>query len=84
MMKEKKGIMKKLFSKSFFIELDDALTYPSTEVICSAIDRYATECNEQLKFESKVKPIIFYLENVLYRAEVKLARGGYYISCSEV
>ncbi|MED0962086.1 DUF4318 domain-containing protein [Bacillus paramycoides] len=84
MMKEKKGIMKKLFSKSFFIELDDALTYPSTEVICSAIDRYATECNEQLKFESKVKPIIFYLENVLYRAEIKLARGGYYISCSEV
>ncbi|KMN44978.1 MULTISPECIES: DUF4318 domain-containing protein [Bacillus] len=84
MMKEKKGILKKLFSKSFFIELDDALTYPSTEVICSAIDRYATECNEQLKFESKVKPIIFYLENVLYRAEIKLARGGYYISCSEV
>ncbi|PFD37000.1 hypothetical protein CN285_21425 [Bacillus cereus] len=84
MMKEKKGIMKKLFSKSFFIELDDALTYPSTEVICSAIDRYATECNEQLKFESKVKPIIFYLDNVLYRAEIKLARGGYYISCSEV
>ncbi|EJR55234.1 hypothetical protein IIM_01319 [Bacillus cereus VD107] len=84
MMKEKKGILKKLFSKSFFIELDDALTYPSTEVICSVIDRYATECNEQLKFESKVKPIIFYLENVLYRAEIKLARGGYYISCSEV
>ncbi|MFJ8354244.1 DUF4318 domain-containing protein [Bacillus paramycoides] len=84
MMKEKKGILKKLFSKSFFIELDDALTYPSTEVICSAIDRYAIECNEQLKFESKVKPIIFYLENVLYRAEIKLARGGYYISCSEV
>ena len=84
MMKEKKGIMKKLFSKSFFIELDDALTYPSAEVICSAIDRYTTECNEQLKFESKVKPIIFYLENVLYRAEIKLARGGYYISCSEV
>ncbi|PFM63221.1 hypothetical protein COJ48_17365 [Bacillus cereus] len=84
MMKEKKGILKKLFSKSFFIELDEALTYPSTEVICSAIDRYATECNEQLKFESKVKPIIFYLENVLYRAEIKLARGGYYISCSEV
>ncbi|MCW9129835.1 DUF4318 domain-containing protein [Bacillus paramycoides] len=84
MMNEKKGILKKLFSKSFFIELDDALTYPSTEVICSAIDRYATECNEQLKFESKVKPIIFYLENVFYRAEIKLARGGYYISCSEV
>lgn len=33
MMKEKKGIMKKLFSKSFFIELDEALTYPSSEVL---------------------------------------------------
>ncbi len=46
MMKEKKGIMKKLFSKSFFIELDDALMYPSAEVITSAIERYAAECNE--------------------------------------
>ncbi len=33
-----KGIMKKLFSKSFFIELNDALTYPSGEVITSAIE----------------------------------------------
>ncbi|MGE7884732.1 DUF4318 domain-containing protein [Bacillus sp. NPDC094077] len=84
MMKEKKGIMKKLFSKGFFIELDEALTYPSVEVICLAIEGYAAECNEQLKFESKVKPITFYLENVLYHAEIKMARGGYYISCSEV
>ncbi len=38
--------MKKLFSKSFFIELDDALTYPSSEVICSAIEGYAVECDE--------------------------------------
>ncbi|HDR7795863.1 TPA: DUF4318 domain-containing protein [Bacillus luti] len=84
MVKEKKGIMKKLFSKSFFIELDNALTYPSAEFICSAIEKYATECNEQLKFESKVKPVTFYLENVMYYAEIKMARGGYYISCSEV
>lgn len=84
MMKEKKGIMKKLFSKSFFIELDDALTYPSSEVITTAIEGYVAECHERLKFESKVKPITFYLENVMYRAEIKMARGGYYISCSEV
>ncbi len=84
MMKEKKRIMKKLFSKSFFIELEDALTYPSSEVIISAIERYAVECQEQLNFESKVKPITFYLENVMYRVEIKMARGGYYISCSEV
>jgi len=84
MMKEKKGIMKKLFSKSFFIELEDALTYPSSEGITSAIEGYAAECNESLKFESKVKPITFYLENVMYSVEIKMARGGYYISCSEV
>lgn len=80
----KKGIMKKLFSKSFFIELDEALTYPSSEVITSAIEGYAAECNERLKFESKVKQITFYLGSVLYRVEIKMARGGYYISCSEV
>ncbi len=45
-----KRIMKKLFSKSFFIELDDALTYPSAEVIRSAIEGYAAECNGELKF----------------------------------
>ncbi|HDX9613400.1 TPA: DUF4318 domain-containing protein [Bacillus toyonensis] len=84
MMKEKKGIMKKLFSKSSFIELDEALTYPSAKFICAAIEGYATECKKQLKFESKVKPITFYLEDVLYSAEIKMARGGYYISCSEV
>ncbi len=79
-----KRIMKKLFSKSFFIELDDALTYPSAEVIRSAIEGYAAECNGELKFESKVKAIIFNLENVMYCAEIKMDRGGYYISCSEV
>ena len=84
MMKDKKGIMKKLFSKSFFIELDEALTYPSSEVISSAIEGYATECNERLTFESKAKPITFYLENVMYCAEIEMARSGYYISCSEV
>ncbi|MEM5637612.1 DUF4318 domain-containing protein [Bacillus toyonensis] len=78
------GIMKKLFSKSFFIELDDALTYPSAECIISAIEGYAAECNELLKFESKVKPITFYLDDALFSAEIKMARGGYYISCSEI
>ncbi|TKH10513.1 DUF4318 domain-containing protein [Bacillus wiedmannii] len=84
MKNEKKGIIKKLFSKSFFIELDDTLTYPSSEVITSAIEGYAVECHEHLKFDSKVKPITFYLGSVLYCVEIKMARGGYYISCSEV
>ncbi|WP_459503869.1 DUF4318 domain-containing protein [Bacillus sp. C1] len=84
MMKEKKGLLKKLLGKSFFIELDDALTYPSAETICVAIETYAAESKEKLKFESKVKPIAFYLENTLYQVDIRMAQGGYYISCSEV
>ncbi|PEA11472.1 DUF4318 domain-containing protein [Bacillus cereus] len=67
-----------------FIELEDALIYPSAEFIISTIEGYAAACNEQLKFESKVNTITFYLEDVLFSAEIKMARGGYYISCSEV
>ncbi len=59
--REERDYEKNYFLKVFFIELDDALTYPSGEVITSAIESYATECNEQLKFESKVKPITFLL-----------------------
>ncbi|PFA13223.1 MULTISPECIES: DUF4318 domain-containing protein [Bacillus cereus group] len=84
MMKEKKSLLKKLLGKSFFIELDDALTHPSTEIICMAIEAYAAESKEKLEFKSKVKPITFYLENTLYQVDIRMARGGYYISCSEV
>ena len=84
MMKEKKSLLKKLLGKSFFIELDDALTYPSTEIICMAIEAYAAESKEKLEFKSKVKSITFYLENTLYQIDIRMARGGYYISCSEV
>ncbi|EEL50980.1 DUF4318 domain-containing protein [Bacillus cereus] len=84
MMKEKKSLLKKLLGKSFFIELDDALTHSSTEIICMAIEAYAAESKEKLEFKSKVKPITFYLENTLYQVDIRMARGGYYISCSEV
>ena len=79
---EREEIMKNYFLK-FFIELDEAFNV-SIIKSSSAIEGYATECNERLKFESKVKPITFYLENAMYRAEIKMARGGYYISCTEV
>lgn len=84
MMKEKKGIMKKLFFKSFFIELDEVLMYLLLKVIILVIEGYVIECNERLKFESKVKLIIFYLENVMYCVEIKMVCGGYYIFCIEV
>ncbi|HEK9103022.1 DUF4318 domain-containing protein [Bacillus pfraonensis] len=84
MIQEKKSLLKKLLGKSFFIELDAALIYPSTEIICKAIETYAAESKEKLEFESKVKPITFYLENTLYQVDIRMARGGYYISCTEV
>lgn len=83
MMKEKKGLFKKILRKSFFIELDDALTYPSAEIICTAVEKYVKESQEQLEFVNKVKPITFRLNNTLYRADIRMARGGYYISCRE-
>ncbi|MEW9503115.1 DUF4318 domain-containing protein [Jeotgalibacillus marinus] len=83
-MKEKRGFFKRLLKKNFFIELDEALTYPSVQFICEAIEKYAAESKEQLRFESKVKPITFYLDNALYRVEIRMAQGGYYISCDEV
>jgi hypothetical protein len=81
---EKKGIFNKLLKKGFWIEIDETLTYPSNQIICQAIDKYAAESKEQLRFESKVKPITFYLGDKLFNVEVRMARGGYYISCSEV
>ncbi|MGN7896027.1 DUF4318 domain-containing protein [Bacillus sp. 22475] len=83
-MNEKNGFFKKLFKKSFFIELDEALTYPSAQTICQEIEKYAAGSKEELRFESKVKPVTFYLDDKLYRAEISMARGGYYISCNEV
>ncbi|MFF2176622.1 DUF4318 domain-containing protein [Lysinibacillus sp. NPDC058147] len=79
-----KDFFKKIVNKSFIIELDEALIYPSVQSICVAIEKYATESKEQLKFESKIKPITFYLDNTLYRVEIRMARGGYYISCIEI
>ncbi|KFN02298.1 DUF4318 domain-containing protein [Bacillus clarus] len=84
MVKAKKGLLKKLLGKSFYIELEDALTYPSAQTICETIEKYAAESREKLEFKSRVKSIHFHLENTRYRAEIRMARGGYYISCSEL
>ncbi|WP_154100494.1 DUF4318 domain-containing protein [Bacillus mycoides] len=81
---KKQRFLKKLLRKSFYIELDDSLHYPSVKTICSAVETYAIQSKEKLRFESKTKPITFYLEDTLYSADVRMARGGYYIFCREV
>ncbi|GLC89246.1 DUF4318 domain-containing protein [Lysinibacillus piscis] len=73
---------KKLRNKGFLIELHEALTYPSAKVICEAVEKHVTD-KEFLLFESTEKPVTFYLDDVLYRVEIKLAYGGYILHCKE-
>lgn len=72
-----------MFKKGFHIDLEDSLTYPSANVICSFIENYAKSTGEKLDFVSTQQPISFRLDNVPYIAEISMARGGYYIHCKE-
>lgn len=72
--------MGKFFRKSFDVELEDALTYPSTKTICETISN--KESN--IEFINKQKPITFKQENTIYAVKVKMARGGYILICIEV
>lgn len=72
--------MNKFFRKSFDIQLEDSLVYPSKNIICDSI----LKNQENVEFISKEKPIIFKLENEMYEVTIKMARGGYYLSCREI
>ena len=75
--------MFKFLKKSFSVDLDDALVYPSTQTVCNAIEKYFMWSKEKYQFVSTEKPITFYLEDKLYTAEITMARGGYIIKCIE-
>ncbi|WP_024295059.1 DUF4318 domain-containing protein [Lacrimispora indolis] len=72
-----------MFKKGFHIDLEESLTYPSTKVICSCIEKYAKSTGEKLVFINTQKPITFHLNDIPYIAEVSMIRGGYYIHCKE-
>lgn len=72
--------MGKFFRKTFDIELDDALTYPSAKTICEIISK--EESN--VEFINKEKPVSFKIEDVVYEVEIKMARGGYILHCKEI
>ena len=72
--------MGKFFRKTFDIELDDALTYPSSKTICETISK--KESN--IEFMNKEKPVSFKQENIIYEVKVEMARGGYILICTEV
>lgn len=72
--------MGKFFRKSFDIDLKDSLTYPSGKIICDSILRE----QKNAEFISKEKPVIFKIEDGIYEVDIKMARGGYYLSCREI
>ncbi|AQT84719.1 hypothetical protein B1222_10470 [Paenibacillus larvae subsp. pulvifaciens] len=83
-MKIRKRSLKRFFKKGFFIELDEALTYPSVQTTCEAIEKYAAESGQEVEFVSKGQPVTFYLAGKIYYVEISMARGGYYLFCREV
>lgn len=72
-----------MFKKSFILELEYSLKYPSIETICNMVEKYCKENNELLKWENKNEPISFYIDDVLYGVEIHMMRGGYELLCKE-
>ncbi|MFB1049354.1 DUF4318 domain-containing protein [Paraliobacillus sp. JSM ZJ581] len=72
-------MFKKLFRKAFLVDLDDALTYPTSKTICQAIQ----EQENDVVFLSEEKPIVFQLQETVYAVSIKSANGGYIIHCKE-
>ncbi len=78
-----KGIENMLFKKGFDLELDDGLTYPSSETICEAVLAYCKRTGESCTFESTKRPVSFLLNGIRYHVQVQMTRGGYYLHCKE-
>ncbi|MBL4933644.1 DUF4318 domain-containing protein [Clostridium paridis] len=74
---------KRLLNKSFSIELKDALDYPTSEKICEVIEAHCNKSKDKLQFIDKTNPVTFSLDGTKYEAKVNMARGGYYILCTE-
>ncbi len=71
--------MMKIFRKSFDINLDDALTYPTSKTICETIAKN----EDDIEFLSEESPVTFKKNNLIYEVEIKMARGGYILTCIE-
>jgi len=80
----RRSFYKRFFKKGFYIEIDDALTYPSKLTICQAIEQYAAENKKEVQFVSNAETVTFEYENRQYYVEIRMSRGGYYIFCREV
>jgi len=79
-----KGVEDMFIKKAFDIELDDALTYPTSQTICSYVEKYCIRSKVQPEFVSKESPVTFYINKDLYGVEIRMARGGYMILCKQI
>ena len=70
--------------KTFMLDLQDSLTYPSAETICAAVETYAREGKEELTFVSREKPVTFLLSGAVWRVDIGMIRGGYTLYCRQV
>ncbi|MBZ0312518.1 hypothetical protein AB2T96_15160 [Clostridium butyricum] len=72
--------MGKFFRKTFDIELEDSLTYPSAKTICDTILKKQSD----IEFINTDNPVSFKQLNTIYEIKVEMARGGYILICKEV
>jgi hypothetical protein len=70
--------------KAFYIDLEEALIYPSALVICDAVAKHFAKAQLEYEFVSRINPVTFRLEDGLYEVEVTMLRGGYLLLCKEV
>lgn len=65
--------MGNFFIKAFDVELQNSLTYPSASMICETLYNKETF----IEFISKVNPVIFKKDDLIFMVDVKIASGGY-------
>jgi len=92
-----KRFLKRIFRKSFQIDLEDKHCYPSDKEFVMAdsmvmkmeIEKYCAKYNQTVEFISDKKPIIFILNGKeKYSAALKMGYSrfnqGYHIQCLEI
>lgn len=70
--------------KAFYINLEEALIYPSALVICDMVAKHCAKAQLEYEFVSRINPVTFRLEDGSYEVEVTMSRGGYILICKEV
>ena len=77
--------MNNFFKRGFLVQATGEVYPSSDQSVCQSIEEFISP-SQKLEFLSQKKPVTFYLDGILYQAEVNEAqsRGGYFINCTEV